>query len=325
MRPGATGSPGDDGRLWQHHPMQVEVTDTERLRFDDGTPVRAASAVARLGDGRLVVSDDATHAAWFRPGGGPTRVRLLPPVEGHDVFDEESGTKHLKPDLETACRVEVDGEEAVLLMGSGSSARRMRWCLVRLRDGVPAVATTDMDELYADVAGSLGLDPDDLNLEGACVVGRSLRWFHRGLPSAGLPSASVDLDLRAAMSASAGQLDGSLRVRAPRTYDLGSVDGVGLAITDVVALPDGDLLACAAAEDSPNPRDDGKVSATALARIRGDEVVDVVPLPDHDGRVLKVEGLMVLDADETEATLYAVTDVDDPDVASWAATLHVRL
>ena len=300
------------------------MTGTERLRFDDGSPVRAASAVVRLGDGRLVVSDDATHAAWFRPGAPPTRVRLLPPVEGHEVFDEESGTKDLKPDLETACRVEVDGDEAVLLMGSGSSARRMRWCLVRLEDGVPDVTTTDMDALYADVAGSLGVDPDDLNLEGACIVGRNLRWFHRGLPTAGLPSGSVDLDLGTALAAAAGQ-PRTPQVEAPRTYDLGSVDDAGLAITDVVALPDGDLLACAAAEDSPNPRDDGTVTATALARIRGGEVVDVVPLPDHDGRVLKVEGLMVLDVDEAEVTLYAVTDVDDPDAASWAVTLRVRL
>ena len=305
--------------------MHVEVSGAERLSFGDGTPVRAASAVVRLGDGRLVVSDDATHAAWIRPGAEPTRVRLLPPVEGHEVFDDESGTKHLKPDLETACRVEVDGEEAVLLMGSGSSPRRMRWCLVRMRDGLPDVTTADMEDLYADVAESLGVDPDVLNLEGACVVGRSLRWFHRGMPSAGLPSGSVDLDLDAALAAAAGQHGADLPVDAARSYDLGSVGGVGLAITDVVALPDGDLLACAAAEDSPNPRDDGKVTASALARIRGDQVVDVVPLPDHDGRVLKVEGLMVLDADERGATLYAVTDVDDPDAASWAATLHVRL
>ena len=153
---------------------------------------------------------------------------------------------------------------------------------------------------------------------------RSLRWFHRGLPTAGLPSGSVDLDLGTALAAAAGQ-PRTPQVEAPRTYDLGSVDDAGLAITDVVALPDGGLLACAAAEDSPNPRDDGTVTATALARIRGGEVVDVVPLPDHDGRVLKVEGLMVLDVVEAEVTLYAVTDVDDPDAASWAVTLRVRL
>src|SRR5918995_1543209 len=106
--------------------MDVEVLGAERLRFGDGAPVRAASAVVPFGDGHLVVSDDTTHAAWFRPRAAARGVRLLPPVEGHEVFEEESGTKHLKPDLETACRVDVDGAPAVLVMGSGSSPRRMR-------------------------------------------------------------------------------------------------------------------------------------------------------------------------------------------------------
>ena len=105
------------------------------------------------------------------------------------------------------------------------------------------------------------------------------------------------------------------------------MDGVGLAITDVVALPGGDLLACAAAEDSPNPRDDGPVTATALAAsARRPGRRRSCRLPDLDGRILKVEGLMVLDVDAASARrLFVVTDVDDPDAASWAATLRVRL
>ena len=259
--------------------MDVEVVGGQRLRFGDGAPVRAASAVVPFGDGHLVVSDDTTHAAWFRPGAAATGVRLLPPVERARAFDEESGTKHLKPDLETACQVSVDGAPAVLVTGSGSSPRRMRWCLLRLDDGRPDVVVTDMAGTYASVAAALGIEPDELNLEGACVVGGSMRWFHRGLPSAGLPSASIDLDLDAAVAAARPRTAQRPAGDPSRHYDLGSVDGVGLAVTDVVALPDGDLLACAAAEDSPNPRDDGPVTATALARIRGDRVVEVVPLP----------------------------------------------
>ena len=99
---------------------------------------------------------------------------------------------------------------------------------------------------------------------------------------------------------------------------------VGLAITDVVALPGGDLIASAAAEDSPDPRDDGPVVASALARIRGDQVQEVVLLPTLGGGVIKVEGLTELDADERQTTLLAVTDVDDPDAASWATRLRVR-
>lgn len=305
--------------------MEIEVLAADRLRFRDGGPVRAASAVVPFGDGHLVVSDDATRAAWFREGTAATPVRLLPRIAGHDLFDEASGTKHLKPDLETACQVVVDGAPAALVMGSGSSPARMRWCLLRLEDGRPRTVVADMTQVYGAVAAALGVDLDLLNLEGACVVGSTLQWFHRGLPSAGLPSGSVHVDLGAALAAVRGNGDAAeVGVTRPVHYDLGAVDGVGLAITDVVALPGGDLIASAAAEDSPHPRDDGPVVATALAHIRGDRVTTVAPLPMLDDSVIKVEGLMVLDADEKQTTLLAVTDVDDPDAASWATRLHVR-
>ena len=300
--------------------MEIEVLGADRLRFDDGAPVRAASAVARLGDGHLVVSDDTTHAAWRR-GDTVTPVRLIDPVEGHEVFDEASGTKHLKPDFEAAW--EVEGAAAVVAMGSGSSPLRTRWCLVGLEDGSPRVDVVAMPDVYAAVSRALDVDPDELNLEGACTVGDSLRWFHRGLPSAGLPSGSVDLDALAVLAALvSGGPDPA--VSRPVRYDLGAVDGVGLAITDVVALPSGDLLASAAAEDTPNPRDDGPVVASALALLRDHQVVEVVALPRLDGRVIKVEGLTVLEADEHRTTLLAVTDMDDPDAPSWAVRLLVR-
>ena len=303
--------------------MDVEMLDAERLRFRDGAPVRAASAVVPFGGGHLVVSDDATRAAWFR-GGTVTRVRLLPPVGGYDVFDEASGTKHLKPDLEAACQVEVGGAPAVLVMGSGSSPARMQWCLLRLEDGRPRVVVADMAQVYAAAAAALAVDLELLNLEGASIVGNTMQWFHRGLPSAGLPSGSVHIDVSAAVAATLGTLDAAeVRATRPVHYDLGAVDGVGLAITDVVALPGGDLIASAAAEDSPDPRDDGPVVASALARIRGDYVQEVVPLPRLDGNVVKVEGLMMLDSDERQTTLLAVTDVDNPDAASWATRLRV--
>jgi hypothetical protein len=304
--------------------MDIEVVDAERLRFHDGAPVRAASAVVALDDGYLVVSDDATHAAWIRGGVG-TPVRLLPPVEGHDLFDEESGTKHLKPDLETACRVRFDDTPAVLVMGSGSSRTRKRWSVLRWEDGRPVTVIADMTPLYAAVASALAVDLDVLNLEGACLVDDALRWFHRGLPSAGLPSGSVDLDLDAALAAALGRgAAEAVAVSRPVHYDLGAVGGVGLAVTDVVALPGGRLLASAAAEDSPDPRDDGPVVASALARIEGDRVAEVVPLPRLDGSVIKVEGLTVLEADDEVTTLLAVTDVDDPHAASWAVRFRVR-
>ena len=300
--------------------MRIEIEDVRQLRFDDGSPVRAASAVVRWGDGFLVVQDDATHAAWCRDG-STSRVRLLPPVEGLDVFDEASGTKHLKPDLEAACLVEVDGAEQLIVLGSGSSPARMRWTLLPRGGDRPQVA--DMTPLYAVVADALSVDPDALNLEGACVVGDVLRWYHRGLPSAGLPTGSVDLGLAAALAAVTGGADpADVPVAGARHHDLGEVEGVGLAVTDAVALPGGGMLLSATAEDSPNARDDGPVVGSALVRM-GDGVEDLTRLPPLDGEVCKVEGLMLREADAHGVRLLGVVDADDPGTPSLALGLRV--
>jgi hypothetical protein len=303
-------------------PLRVEVRAARRLHFDDGSGVRAASGVAPLGDGWLVAQDDAAHAAWLRDG-VVERVRIVPSIEGHDVFSSTEGTKHLKPDLEAACPVEHDGQPGVLLLGSGSTPARMRVALVTLGPE-PTVALVDLSPLYARVAEVLGLAPEDLNLEGASRSGTTLRWFARGNLNAGIPSGSVDLELAELMAAVTGRASAeSVRVHRPVRYDLGSVDGVGLTVTDAVALPDGRTLISAAAEDTPNAVDDGPVVASAVALLDGDDLVSIAVIPEVEGQVAKVEGLAIVQAGPHGAELLAVVDDDDPDVASLALTLQV--
>ncbi|MCZ2828679.1 hypothetical protein O2W14_07545 [Modestobacter sp. VKM Ac-2986] len=305
--------------------MRVTADGVRELRFDDGSPVTAASAIAPLGGGWLVAQDDATSAAWVRPD-GVRPVRLLPPVEGHDRFAEAAGTKHLKPDLEVACPAEVDGEPAVLLLGSGSTPQRMRGVLVRLVDGEPVVAAAELGPLYARVAAVLGTPMDQLNLEGASRSAGTVRWFQRGNLAAGVPSAGVDVPLDALVDAVLGVTDpAGVPVTAPGVLDLGEVAGVGLAVTDAVALPDGRLLLSAAAEDTPNAVDDGPVVAAALVLVDGTTVQSVVPLPEVAGRVLKVEGLALRSAGAGRADLLAVVDADDPDAPSVLLELGVDL
>ncbi|MGW6131693.1 DUF6910 family protein [Cellulomonas sp. NPDC055163] len=309
--------------------MQVEVEHVTALRFDDGTPVRAASAVVAFAGGWLVAQDDATHAAWVRPG-GVTPVRALPPVRGLETFEEARGTKALKPDLEAAFVVpdgRRGGAGAVVLLGSGSSPARVRGCLLRPPGptGGPEPVVADLAPLYAAVTRRLEIEADLLNLEGACVVGDALRWFQRGLPHAGVPTASVDVDLDGLLRA----LDGGVRpddvpVRGLRRYALGDVGGVGLAVTDAAALRDGTVLVSAAAEDTPDPRDDGPVVGSALAVLDGSRVRDGVALPRLDGAVVKVEGLAVVEHAGDDLRLLATVDADDPDAPSLAVRLRVR-
>ena len=302
--------------------MDIRVEHAEALTFTDGSPVRAASAVATFGDGWLVLQDDSTYAAWIRSD-GIHRLRLLPPVDGVDVFDEGSGTKHLKPDLESACPLALDDGPAVLVLGSGSSDLRRRGCLVR-DPGSPEVAAADLGGLYTSVCRVLEIPADQLNLEGACLVDGDLRWFHRGLPEAGLPTASVAVDLSQLVAAVLGEHDpAGVTVDDPHPYDLGSVRGVGLAVTDATHHPAGLVLVSAAAEDTDNPRDDGPVVGSALAVLHHDRVLDCAPLPVVDGRVPKVEGLAVLEGDDTSAYLLATVDADDP--GSPSSLLRVRV
>jgi hypothetical protein len=293
--------------------LQAEVRSATVLRFDDGTPVRAASAVTAYGGGWLVVQDDATSGAWWVDD-SIRRVDVLPPVEGHEVFADAEGTKHLKPDLEAGCPV----PGGVLLLGSGSSPRRMRGVLLRGTDAAPQVA--DLTAVYAAVRSAMGLDPELLNLEGACVAGRSLRWFSRG--AADVPSLSVDLPLDALLACFEGSRD--VPVTGLRTYDLGRADGVALAVTDAIALPDGTVLVSAAAEDTPNAYDDGPVVASALALLDDDGVRAMTPLPEVGGQVLKVEGLAPRHAGPDRLEVLAVVDVDDPETPSTALVLDVR-
>lgn len=279
--------------------MRVEVVDARPLRFADGRPVRAASGIARHGAGWLVIQDDSTHAASW-DGATCRPVRLLPPVGGLDVFDEASGTKELKPDLEAVVTL-PDG--SVLALGSGSTPARTR--AVHLRHDGPVVH--DLAPVYGRVAEALGVEPDQLNLEGACLHGEHLRWFQRGLPSAGAPTASVDVDLGELLRGA-----GDATVGGVRRYDLGAVAGVGLAVTDAVTLADGRVLVSAAAEDSPSTYDDGPVVGSALAIIDGDRVVDTGALPGLEGGVAKVEGLGLVEQHRHTLELVAVVDADDP-------------
>ncbi|WP_346622302.1 DUF6910 family protein [Blastococcus montanus] len=305
--------------------MRVVVEETRVLHFDDGTPVTAASGVAPLGDGWLVVQDDSTIAAWRRPG-GVTAVQVLPSVEGLDTFREDEGTKHLKPDLEVACPAEVDGEPAALLLGSGSTPRRMRGVLVRLDAGRPVVRAAELGPLYERVAERLGVPIDSVNLEGASRHGDVVRWFNRGNLAAGVRSASVDVPLAAMVAAVLGRAEpGSVPVDRPRHYDLGEVEGVGLAITDAVALPDGRVLLSAAAEDTPNAVDDGPVVATAIALADDETVLAVAPVSEVDGHVRKVEGLALRGMRDDVVHLLAVVDDDDPDTPSAELELRVEL
>lgn len=306
--------------------MKVEVGQTTQLQFDDGAPVRAASAIAPFGDGWLIAQDDETLGAWWRDS-SIVEVRLLPPVDGHDRFSEADGTKDAKPDLEAACSVQIEGESAVLLLGSGSLPARMRAVVATPGDPHCSVDTGSLAPLYGRIADALGLHAKDLNLEGACVIGSTLRWFQRGHGGADVPSSSIDCSLADVLAAIRGQLDPSdVTVAEVRRYEFDSAGDVALAITDAALLPDGRILVSVAAEDAPDAVADGEVVGSALGVVDDDEVVGTASIPTaEDGTPYKVEGLAIREATDGRIDLLAVVDADDPHAPSLALELTIDL
>jgi hypothetical protein len=304
--------------------VRVEVEHVVGMRFSSGAPVTAASAIAPFGDGWLVAQDDATHAAWHRRG-GIAPVRVLPAVDGHEVFSSAAGTKHLKPDFEAACVLPTAEGSGVLLLGSGSTRARMRSSFVTVTGQTVRFVVADLAALYDTVAGALGTPHGKLNLEGACRVDDRLRWFQRANPAVGIASASIDVDLVALLEAVTGRAGAeTVGVGTVRRYDLGTAHGVPLAVTDAVALPDGRILVSAAAEDTADPVDDGPVVAAALALLDDDGVEEIAALPHGGDLAPKVEGLALDGVEPDGVRLLAVVDGDDPHTPSTLLRLRVH-
>lgn len=328
--------------------LVIEVERVRPLVFADGSPVRAASGVARFAGGWLVVQDDGTHAALVMPDGAITPLRVFPPVEGLDHFAEHDGTKHLKPDLEAACEVSFSATPAVVVLGSGSTAARCRGALITWPDdggnvdSGPSVCWADLGPLYGRAMAVLGLDPAQVNFEGLSLGrpdGSTLRWFNRGNGALGIGSASVEIDGRGLLDAIEGRLPpGEVAVGDPVWHELGSAGGVALSVTDAVWLGGpvggGAILISSAAEDTPNNVDDGPVVGTALSILAGPggRVVHHGLVPLVDGKVPKIEGLALLGGslepggapgERGELRVLAVVDADDALIPSSELVLRV--
>ncbi|MFN3597768.1 MAG: DUF6910 family protein, partial [Rubricoccaceae bacterium] len=226
--------------------------------------------------GRLAVAQDDVHAVGLvsvDAEGTPraTEPLLLPRGPGGArVFGDDRGTKALKLDLEAAVSVTcpVDGDEVLLVFGSGSLPRREHVALVR---GGEPPALVHAPALYAALRATRTFAGSDMNIEGAALVpgrtGAAVRLFNRGngAPGKGLApvNAHADLDLRRLLA----YLEHGTPPPPPENvtaYALGEKRGVALGFTGATSLQDGRMLVVLAAEDSPDATRDGAVAGAAL-------------------------------------------------------------
>jgi hypothetical protein len=231
-------------------------------------------------------------------------VTLPAGEDGARQFDDLRGNKRFKLDLESC--VAVDG--ALVAFGSGSLPPRERIVTVRGTE----VEVIDASALYAAFHACREFSGSELNVEGAAVLGGTLRLFNRGngAPKGELRpvNASCDLDLASVLRGSVPPLRNVVQ------YDLGEIGGLPLTLTDAETIGGGAILYAAAAEDSPDATRDGPVAGCAIGIIEGDSARYCIV----EGNPGKIEGILPIAPDR----LLAVVDPDDPRIPSTLLELQ---
>jgi hypothetical protein len=310
--------PGLEARLEWVAPLRYTSGASEA----DDRPeyVRAASSVRRFGERLVIVQDDVNILVLRSPDGEDDPVLLPVGVDGRRVFDEERGTKRYKLDLEAGA-VLPDGR--LVAFGSGSTAAREQLVVlspareVRL---VPAPA------LYALLRAERRFSGSELNVEGALVVGDTLRLFQRGngAPRDGFGPVNAigDLSLGAFCdwldaSGAAPKLDDVVQV------DLGAVGRARFGFTDATLMTDGRVAFVACAEDSPDTVRDGENLGARFGILHNDRVLatDVLDAAGARSR-LKIEGIEARPDDP--ACFDVVIDADQPHEPALIGVLRVR-
>lgn len=298
--------------------LRAVVRERRPLRYDAGADpaldrpahVRAGSGLARLGDHRFVVQDDAAFLAVLHAG----RVEALPLPAGPGglrQFEEARGNKAHKPDLESLVAL-GDAQETLLGFGSGSTRARDRILRVRhARGAAPQVELIDGARLYAQLRETPSFAGEALNVEGAFVLGDRLWLLQRGNGEGQTVIASASLELTpllAWLEAPTGAPPPLLDVQP---WSLGSLGGTKLTFTDGCALPEGGWAFLAAAEASADTYGDGPVTGTAIGLVSVAGEARWTPLlhPSGEPFLLKAEGIAPGEAPDR---FELVLDLDDP-------------
>lgn len=222
--------------------------------------------------------------------------------------DSKHGRKKQKPDLEALTLLPAYGaypQGALLALGSGSRRNRRAGALLGL-DAQGAVRGTPHIVDLSPILSPLDDKFSALNIEGAVVSGNELRLFQRG-NKRNSENAIIRFQLSTLLDALSSEPAGAIKPSAVNLFDLGQIDGIPFCFTDAAALPNGDMVFTAVAEDTDNSYDDGPCAGAAIGIAGNDGILRCLHRLD---RPYKVEGIDAR-VDSDVLRLLLVTDADD--------------
>ncbi|WP_426231537.1 DUF6929 family protein [Pararhizobium sp. DWP3-4] len=269
--------------------------------------ISAASGLVCVGSTLYVVADDELHLGVFSTT-EPQPGDLIRLFDGA-LPDIKAERKRRKPDLEALVLIPPIRNfphGALLAIGSGSRPNRRRGALLGL-DANGAVCGSPRELDLSPILGPLKDAFPELNIEGAVVFGDELRLFQRGNKQQA-DNAIIRYPLSRVLAALQRLGADTIVPSAIHRLDLGSIGGVPFSFTDAAALPNGDMVFCAVAEDTEDAYRDGPCIAAGIGI--ADNNGHIVSF-QHLDRPYKVEGINARQ-DGDRLNLLLVTDADDP-------------
>jgi hypothetical protein len=284
--------------------MQITLLERRTL-----TGIGALSGAVVLGSDLYVVGDDAGYLLHSPIDHDVTRlnfnqISLLPDTGLSPLPKSE------KPDFEAMTEIHRFGKTDLLIMGSGSTPKRMQALLF---DPVSQAVTPLLDARdYAFLAQHEALTHGaDLNIEAICAHDAQLYIFQRG--NINRHHGVLRCDLLALNQP--GQLAAS--VLGDIALALPDIAGCASGIADACLCPSNSLIyATASVEQTANTYDDGAVLGSLIVRMSvTGKVLDTAVLVDDAGQPLpiKVEGITWLRSELAGEVFLLVTDSDGGD------------
>lgn len=201
---------------------------------------------------------------------------------------QENITKKDKPDLEA---ITSFGNQ-LFLLGSGSTDKRNTMFTLDLTND--QLQTNDLSQLYTFLREIAKLESDELNIEGAICVDKTMYLFQRGNGQNNKNGIFIVPDSQ----------------ERPIQYfpvSLPSLDGIETTFTDAI-LVDNHIYFLATAENTTSTYEDGEVLGSILGKINFQtfELEDVVVLSENQ----KFEGLTLYEQNEISMSFLLCEDTD---------------
>ncbi len=285
----------------------------ERHTLGHHAGVSALSGVACVGSDIYFIGDDVRYLL---------KTQCNMPITSSTVFEKIAlfeSSKHIplaplakadKPDFEALSCIDINGQQQLLIMGSGSTEKRKQALVFNpVNQQIQTFFNTiDYDFLAKNLELTGGAE---LNIEAVCADAQSLYIFQRGNINRHHGVLVFDL-----AQIQAGKSLQQARVNA-LSLQLPNIEGSASGISDACFLAHKNLIvATAAVEQTANTYDDGAVLGSFIIILAMDgKTLATQLLQEDNGQpiAIKVEGITWLESTQDGEVFLLVTDSDGGD------------